>query len=122
MVFRNEVETVLSNGTFILIVVVDEINEELKRIIRYFNECSKSGFSLHALEVRKYKVEGIEFLIPHMHGISTRQPDTNKRIRWTKESFFKTLKENNENQVVRIVESIFDWSQEKAIGYRLELV
>ena len=47
--FRKSVEKSLSTGSFILIIVVDEINDELKRIIRYINECSQSTFSLHAL-------------------------------------------------------------------------
>ena len=113
--FRTGIETVLASGTFILIVVVDEINEELKRVIRYFNECGKSGFSLHALEVRKYKTEGIEFLVPHMHGVSI-QPSgsAGRRKRWTEEAFFRVLKENNPAGVVRIVEDVYKWSKENA--------
>jgi len=49
--FEDGIAQSLANGSFILIIVVDEINEELRRIIRYVNECSKSAFSLHALEV-----------------------------------------------------------------------
>ena len=63
-VFRNGVKQTLESGSFILIIVVDEINDELRRIIRYVNECSKSAFSLHALEMRRFKADKIEVLVP----------------------------------------------------------
>jgi hypothetical protein len=52
--FRDGVRETLENGSFVLIIVVDEINEELRRIVRYLNECSKSAFSLHALEMNRF--------------------------------------------------------------------
>jgi len=72
--FRNGVIDSLAKGAFILIIVVDEINDELKRIISYLNECSESSFSLHALEVSRFHSGETEILVPHLHGLSTKSP------------------------------------------------
>ena len=63
--FRDGVKRSLQSGSFVLIIVVDEINEDLKRTIRYVNECSESAFSLHALEMRRFQTDFVEILIPH---------------------------------------------------------
>lgn len=51
-------------GSFILVIVVDEINEELSRIIRYINECSSSAFLLHALEMNRFQSNNLAILVP----------------------------------------------------------
>lgn len=77
--FRNGVRQSLENGSFILVTVVDEINEDLRRIIRYVNECSKSAFSLHAMEMNRFRADNVEILVPHLHGVSMK-PTTEKRV------------------------------------------
>lgn len=51
--FREGIRQTLETGSFILIIIVDEMNEELRHTIRYLNECGKSMFLLHALEMKK---------------------------------------------------------------------
>jgi len=92
--FRNGVKQSLESGSFILIIVVDEINEDLRRTIRYVNECSESAFSLHALEMRRFQTDSAEILIPHLYGASSKPPPPNRK-QWTKEEFFKVLSEKN---------------------------
>jgi hypothetical protein len=72
--FRNRIVDSLAKGSFILIIVVDEINDELRRIVRYLNECSESAFSLHALEMSQFQAGGTEVLVPHLYGLSTKPP------------------------------------------------
>ena len=43
-VFRNNVENALSDGNFTLIIVVNEINKELTRIVQYGNVCGIPEF------------------------------------------------------------------------------
>jgi len=111
--FRNGVKQTLDDGSFILVIVVDEINEELRRIIKYVNECSKSAFSLHALEMNRYQADKIEVLVPHLHGVSTKPP-TKQRRQWTEERYFKDLEEKNEQNIVNIVKDLYKWSEENA--------
>lgn len=111
--FRNGVQQSLDDGSFILIIVVDELNDELKRIIRYLNERSESAFSIHALEMRRFQADEIEVLLPHIYGISTKPSAGGKRTRWTETRFFKVLKEQHPD-VVEIVNELYGWSQETA--------
>jgi hypothetical protein len=108
--FREGVKQTLETGSFILIIVVDEINEELRRIIRYLNECSKSAFSLHALEMRWFQVDEVEILVPYLYGISTKPTVSKERGRWSEEEFFKVLKEKNKPDIVDLVRELYDWS------------
>jgi hypothetical protein len=106
--FRENVKQTLETGSFILIIVVDEINEELRRIIRYLNECSKSAFSIHALEMKRFQAGQIEILVPHLYGVSTKPPEG--RGQWSEEEFFKVLEERNEPSIVDLVKDLYDWS------------
>jgi len=109
-VFRNGVKESLERGSFILVIVVDEINEELKHIIRYINECTKSAFSLHALEMRRFKGSGVEILVPHLYGISSK-PTGREKKKWTEVEFFKVFDENVEPETGNIVRELYEWAK-----------
>jgi len=111
--FRNGVVQSLKNGSFILVIVVDELNEELKRIIRYINECSESAFSLHALEMRRFQIDKIEVLIPHLYGVSTKPPAGGKRKMWSEAEFFRVYEEVQPDSF-EVVKDIYEWSRDEA--------
>ncbi len=112
--FRNGVKQSLESGSFILIIVVDEINEDLRRTIRYVNECSESAFSLHALEMRRFQTDSAEILIPHLYGASSKPPPPNRK-QWTKEEFFKVLGEKNADpKIAAVAEELHKWTEETA--------
>ena len=108
--FREGIKQTLETGSFILIIVVDEINEELRRIIRYLNECSKSAFSLHALEMKRFHFEKIEVLVPRLYGVSMKPSASQGRGQWSPDQFFRVLEENNEDDIVSLVKEMYDWS------------
>lgn len=111
--FRSGIKSSLENGSFILIIVVDEINEDLKRTIRYLNECSKSAFSIHALGMRRFQADAIEILIPYLYGAPSRPPEP-KRKKWTEEEFFEVLNQNVEPKIINVVKDIYEWSKNVA--------
>lgn len=111
--FRNGVEQSLESGSFILIIVVDEINEELRRIVRYINECSESAFSLHALEMRRFQADKTEVLVPHLYGVSRKPPAGGIRKKWSEDEFFSVLKKVDPS-AVNIVRDLYDWSSDSA--------
>ncbi len=88
--FRLNVETHLKSGNFILMIVVDEINEELSRIVRYLNVSGKTAFSLAALEMRRFHSDQIEMLVPRVFGSAPPPPPPPEggRKRWTEQLFF----------------------------------
>jgi hypothetical protein len=112
--FRDGVRQTLENGSFILVIVVDEINEELRRIVRYLNECSKSAFSLHALEMNRFQADRTEVLVPYLYGASTKPPTSQQRGQWSEDEFFKVLKEKNQPDIVRTVTDLYKWSIDTA--------
>ncbi|MCJ7630805.1 hypothetical protein MUP77_00155, partial [Candidatus Bathyarchaeota archaeon] len=112
--FRDGVRQTLENGSFILIIVVDEINEELRRIVRYLNECSKSAFSLHALEMNRFQADKTEVLVPYLYGALTKPTTSQQRGQWSEEEFFKALEERNKPEIVSIVKDLYRWSVDTA--------
>jgi len=109
------VEQSLRNGSFILIIAVDKISKDLKRIIRYMNECSESAFSLHALEMHRFKKDKIEILIPHLYGMSIKpSAGGGKRKKLSIDEFFRVLSENVKSEIVNIVKELYEWSQNVA--------
>lgn len=112
--FRDGIRETLENGSFVLIIVVDEINEELRRIVRYLNECSKSAFSLHALEMNRFQADKTEVLVPYLYGASTKPATSQQRAQWTEEEFFRALEEKNKPELVAVVKDLYRWSIDTA--------
>ena len=54
--FRTNIEQNLIDGNFILMIVVDEVNEDLSRIIRFLNSAGHPSYSIAALEMRRFKL------------------------------------------------------------------
>lgn len=111
-VFLDNIVQTVRTGSFILIIVVDEINEDLRRIIRYLNECSESAFSLHALEMQRFKSKKMEIIVPHLYGLSTK-PTSSKlgRKKWTEDEFFEVLNESVQHKIYTVIRELYDWSK-----------
>jgi hypothetical protein len=65
--FRETVKANLQSGTFNLFIAVDEMNEELEKIIAYISSRG-AGLKLQALELRTYRIGELEILAPQRHG------------------------------------------------------
>jgi len=91
--FRANVSSALAEGNFILTIAVNEINEELHRIIRYVNSAGEPAFSFAALEMKRFNKSKVEMLIPHVFGPvhATVAKPKSTTIQWNEASFFETL-------------------------------
>ena len=114
--FRINVENGLQSGNFILIIVVDEINEELSRIVRFINDAGKPAFSLAALEMRRFQKEQTEILAPHLFGAASapKQPPSGQRSRWTEQRFFEVASAALPAKTVAIIQDLYAWSKNKS--------
>ena len=114
--FRGNVIHALKTGSFILIIVVDEINENLGRIIRFINEASKPSFSLAALEMRRFQRGQVEILVPHLFGTvgADKLISDTTRTRWTEQRFFDVAKSALAPDIVQVIRDVYDWSKLKA--------
>lgn len=113
--FINGVNQNLKDGSFILILAVDKIDDKPKKVINYVNEHSEYAFSIHALEISKFTTEdGVEVLIPHVYGILAKPTSAIiSKQPWDEDKFFKVLEEKHP-EIVDIVREIYEWC--KSIG------
>jgi hypothetical protein len=112
-VFRTNVGTALEAGSFILMIVVDEITEELSRIINFMNACGNPAFSFAALEMRRFQSDGNEMLVPRIVGdnrsFATKSPRSGRK-RWTEPMFFADAKVRLTPESVAIIRELYEWS------------
>lgn len=69
--FRRAVTDNLTRGRFRLIIAVDAITPELKRIIEYLNAHTTPDVEILGLEVGYVADSGTEILLPAVHGVET---------------------------------------------------
>jgi hypothetical protein len=111
-VFRERVKESLTNGAFLLIIAVDEMNEELSRTIRFLNGCGNPAFSFNALEMRRFQASDTEILVPDLHGPLSRGPKpSGGRKKWTEEQFFEAIQEELSPEVVKVARDLYEWSR-----------
>ncbi len=109
--FRTTISAALGQGNFILTIAVNEINEELHKIIRYINSAGTPAFSFAALEMRRYHKANIEMLVPHVFGqvpIKGDKPKSDYR-KWDAESFFEELSAKSP-ETVATARKILSWA------------
>jgi len=112
-VFRQNIDACLKQGSFVLVIAVDEINDGLRQTIRYVNECSKSTFSLFALELKMFRTEQVEILIPRLYGTSAKASKITG-ISLTREEFLQEVERENGSAVAAVVRALLDWSEKVA--------
>lgn len=76
--FRRQVEKNLTRGAFNLVIVVDQINEELRNIIDYVSSRG-DRLSIKAIELPMYLVDEVEILVPHIREGQGFEGSTPKR-------------------------------------------
>jgi len=69
-VFRQKVSSSLEMGDFRLIIAVDALNDELRRIIQFLNSRGKDSPRIYALSMRQFKTSNLEMLVPELFGPS----------------------------------------------------
>lgn len=118
--FRNNVEAALADGNFILVIVVDEINDELARIVRFMNATGNQGYDFAALEMRRFQQESVEMLIPRFYGPSQAVKSTagNRQGRqWDEASFFEELKIRHGDEAVNVARCLLRWSNDNVLTW-----
>ncbi|KQW47389.1 hypothetical protein ASC77_13050 [Nocardioides sp. Root1257] len=94
---RTGIETSLRTGEFTLVIVVDEITGELKRIIEWLNVMTRQEVSVLALELQYLKEGSTEILVPRLYGealaSAKRSPSSTNGHKWSAESFAAAIAE-----------------------------
>jgi len=107
--FRVHIEQNLKDGDFILVIVVDEINENMTQIVRFINACGNPTFSFAALEMRRFHSDMTEILVPRVDG-DVRKPKQavpSERVSWNKEKVITDAKEKLSPNAFILFEDLF---------------
>ena len=113
--FKENVSQNLLKGNFLLIIVVDQINEELSKIISFLNSAGEPAFALAALEVRKFSLENKELLMPHIYGLAEKQRNQKSETKnWDESSFFEDLSKKVSTEVLKVIRDVYLWSTNNA--------
>lgn len=66
--FRRRVSSTLDKGNFLLIIAVDALNDELRRVIQFLNSRGEGSPNICALELRQFQTADIRMLVPELFG------------------------------------------------------
>jgi hypothetical protein len=70
----NAMRNSLDEGTFKFVVLMDQLHERLKDLLRFINRYSR--FDLYAVEIEYYKHESYEIMIPRLFGAEVKKDAT----------------------------------------------
>jgi len=96
---RERLATNLDDGRFTIVLAVDGINDDLRRMVEYLNSATRPEVQVLAFEVAHVRDGDVEILLPRVYGAelanakarssSTAQPS------WTTEQYLGWLSEND---------------------------
>jgi len=105
----------LRQGTFRIIVAVDEVTDELRRVIRYLNASVPAGFSIYGLEMHYFADDQTELLVPQLMGMTARRPTTaTGRKQWDAASFFQAAETSNSPEIVQMMRDLLGFAEQEA--------
>lgn len=106
--FRMAIEENLSNGSFVLVIAVDEMNEELNRTMRFLNTCGNPAFDFSILEMNRFHRDQMEILVPHLHGVIPKvTPPTHK---WDPAKYFPEMERLHGPVTATVARRILEWA------------
>jgi len=110
--FRSSVATNLARGRIRLLVVVDKINPELRRIVDFMNECTGSNFEMLCAELKYFEKDKHRIIMPHLIGLAKRESRV-PRSRLNEAEFLTRVREEKP-ELFKLVEELLGFA--KAIG------
>lgn len=91
--FRANVVDNLAAGRFTLVLAVDRITEELKRLVPFVNAHTVDDIRFIALELGYVRDGDVEVVLPSTYGEeSAREKQTSQRRAWPVEAYFEALR------------------------------
>lgn len=110
--FQDTVAANLQSGVFHLFIAVDEMNDELEKIIAYVSSLGPT-LKLQALELRTYKFEDLEILAPQHYG-EYLQPPASPRAIITIDQILANCPEHHSRQLFGLL--VDEW---KKLGHEV---
>ncbi len=113
--FREQLQANLAAGRFRLVIVVDRVNDELRRTVEYLNQCTSPEFQILCAELRYFQAGAVNLLVPALVG-ATGSPKPKpaaavSKRKWDEAQFFAELQTRYDEATVAGVRAIFQWSR-----------
>jgi hypothetical protein len=110
--FRQQLTVNLKEGHFRLLIVVDKVNDELRRTVEYLNACTDPNFQVLCAELRYFATEHTHLLVPALIGkpAMSKTQNTATTSMWTFDRFMHKLKETGGDRSVEIAQHLYEWS------------
>lgn len=111
--FKENVFENLEDGNFSYVIVMDEISDRLKTLIKYL--MANSMFDLYGVELEYYKHDGNTIVVPNLHGTEVK-----KNTQSTKRSSKNTYTERGKvfDQIQKKFDELIDDDVEYSNGNR----
>ncbi|CAN5765041.1 hypothetical protein BH20ACT1_BH20ACT1_03580 [soil metagenome] len=109
--FRSVVTDNLAKGRFRLVFAVDEITDELKRIVEFLNAHTSSELQVLAVAIGYVEDAGVHILTPTMYGSDLADSKDPRRKTWDRASFLAELAARAP-EAAPSVKVIMDWADE----------
>ncbi|MFL5540030.1 MAG: hypothetical protein ACJ8J0_13650 [Longimicrobiaceae bacterium] len=111
--FRDAIYEAVAGGRVTFVVLMDQLDERLKNLIKFLNRSSL--FNILGVELDFYRVDDIEILIPRLFGGEVRKEvpgAVGTRPRWTEEKFLEDAQRRLDASQFAAVEKLFAWSRQ----------
>jgi hypothetical protein len=110
--FPGNVEASLEKGDFTLIIAVDALNDELRRIIQYLNRGQRNGTTVCAVEVGYFLGEEHEIVAPRLVGPKSEPPPPPGK--WDELRFFTATAAKCGAEAVATVRALYEFTQKES--------
>lgn len=113
--FTENVKATVAEGRYRYVVLMDRVDDRLKDLISYVN--ANSAFDILGVGLDFYSDEGLDILIPTLHGGQTRkpQPPTGRtRRHWDETSFFADAEARLPAEQQDALRELYTWARANA--------
>jgi len=109
--FRQKISQTLTNGDFRLIIAVDTLNDELRRIVEFVNSRGENAATIHVLEMRQYETPELQMLVPELFGPRPKSIEPPPPMQWDKTSFFQRMETQNGPAESEVARQLLKWGE-----------
>lgn len=104
----------VSQGSFSFVVLMDRIEDRLKDLIAFVNENSR--FTVYGVELKFYRFEEYEIVIPRLYGSEVRKEVAggSQRRTWNEKSYFEDASSKLDPRAVEAIRKLYSFSRETA--------
>lgn len=117
--FRAAVAETLAAGRFRLVLAVDGITPELRRVVEFLNAHTVADTSVVALELGYGNEGGVEVLVPRVYGVelaAVKRGTSSVAQMWTQEDLYGWLAENQPD-ALEPIRRFLDRFQSRVVYY-----